>query len=74
MSSKAFDATVAGADEAVGTTTSMEAGGATAMSTQTVTARVGNNVVTAANLSPNGTEQDAVKVAEAAVAAVKNAG
>lgn len=74
MSSKAFDATVAGADETVGTTTSMEAGGQTAMSTQTVTARVGNNVVTAANMSPTGTEQDAVKVAEAAVAAVKNAG
>ena len=74
MTSETFDATVAGADEAVGTRTSMETGGAPAMSTQTVVARVGNTVVTAANLSPQGDEQDAIKVAEAAVEAVKNAG
>ncbi|MBE8146004.1 sensor domain-containing protein [Brevibacterium casei] len=74
MTSETFDAKVAGADEAVGTRTSMETGGAPAMSTQSVVARVGNTVVTAANLSPQGDEQDAVKVAEAAVEAVKNAG
>ncbi|GAA1799569.1 MULTISPECIES: sensor domain-containing protein [Brevibacterium] len=74
MKSETFDATVPGADEAVGTTTSMEAGGQSAMSTQTVVARVGNTVVTAANMSPNGDEQDAVKVAEEAVKAVQAAG
>lgn len=73
MSSTPVDAAVSGADESYGSQTSVETGGQSALSANTVVARVGSTVVTAATVAETATEQDAIATAEAAVAAVRNA-
>lgn len=73
MSYEEFDASVAGADDTLGLTISMGTDGQTAFSSDSVTARVGNNVVNTASLASADTETPA-KAAEAFVEAVENAG
>ncbi|MGO1348466.1 MAG: hypothetical protein ACTMIL_06460, partial [Brevibacterium aurantiacum] len=67
-------ATVDGADETVGVRANIEAGGQTVLNTDTVTSRVGNNIVTAANIADTGDENIVPDTAAAFVDAVKNAG
>ena len=74
MSYESFDASVAGADETVGVRAEIGAGGQTVLNADTVTSRVGNNVVTAANIADTGDEDVVPKTAEAFVEALKNAG
>ncbi|MCM1013539.1 MULTISPECIES: hypothetical protein [unclassified Brevibacterium] len=74
MTTEAFDASVPGADESTGVRIAYSFGDQEMSSNDAVYARVGNTVASAANLSPNGDEQDAVKVAEEAVKAVQAAG
>ncbi|WP_309130515.1 hypothetical protein [Brevibacterium sp.] len=74
MTSETFDATVDGADESVGVRASMEAGGQPAFTTETVTSRTGNNLVSAVNLAPEGKEEAAVTTAQSFLEALKNAG
>ncbi len=74
MKSETFDATVEGADDTVGVRASMEAGGQSAFTTETVTSRTGNNLVSAVNLAPEGDEQAAVTAAQTFLEAIKNAG
>lgn len=74
MSYETFDATVDGADETVGVRANIEAGGQTVLNTDTVTSRVGNNIVTAANIADTGDENIVPDTAAAFVDAVKNAG
>lgn len=74
MKSETFEATVEGADEAVGVRASMEAGGAPSFTTETVTSRTGNNLVSAVNMAPDGDEKAAVTAAQAFVEAIKSAG
>lgn len=74
MAYTTFDATVAGADETVGLRAKIDAGKQTVLNTDTVTSRVGNNIVTAANITDSGDEQTVSKTAEAFVDAFKNAG
>lgn len=74
MSYKPFDATVDGADETVGISAKIDAGGQTVLSTDTVTSRVGNNIVTAANVADTSDKEVVPNTAEAFVEAVKNAG
>lgn len=74
MASTTFDATVAGADETVGLRAKIDAGGQTVLNTDTVISRVGNNIVTAANITDSGDEQTVSETTEAFVEAFKNAG
>lgn len=74
MAYTTFDATVAGADETVGLRAKIDAGGQTVLNTDTVTSRVGNNIVTAANITDIGDEQTVSKTTEAFVDVLKNAG
>ncbi|EKU46428.1 MULTISPECIES: hypothetical protein [Brevibacterium] len=74
MTVETFDAAVPGADESLGINMSMGGGGQQMPSTDTVYARTGNTLVSAANMAPGGDQEDAVKLAETAVEAVKNAG
>lgn len=73
MSYESFDATVEGADESVGVRAKIGAGGQTVLDTDTVTSRVGNNIVTAANIADTGDEEAVPKTAKTFVDAVKNA-
>lgn len=73
MSYESFDAAVEGADETVGVHAKIGAGGQTVLDTDTVTSRVGNNIVTAANIADTGDEEAVPKTAKTFVDAVKNA-
>lgn len=73
MKFESFDATVAGADETLGVKATIDAGGQTVLNTNSITARVGNNVVTAANVADID-ESTVATTAETFVDAVKNAG
>ncbi|WP_209372292.1 hypothetical protein [Brevibacterium renqingii] len=73
MSFEPFDAEVAGADETVGVKATIDAGGQTILNTHSISARIGNNVVTAANVVDI-EESTVAKTAEAFVDAVANAG
>lgn len=74
MNYETFDATVEGADESVGVRAKINSGGQTVLDADTVTSRVGNNLVTAANIADTGDEDSVDKTAETFVEAVKNAG
>lgn len=73
MKFESFDATVAGADETVGVKATIDAGGQTVLNTNSISARVGNNIVTAANIADID-EATVGKTAETFVEAVQNAG
>ncbi|WP_181274766.1 hypothetical protein [Brevibacterium oceani] len=73
MKFESFDATVSGADETVGVKATIDAGGQTVLNTSSISARVGNNVVTAANVADID-ESTVSTTAETFVDAVKNAG
>lgn len=74
MNYETFDATVEGADESVGVRAKINSGGQTVLDTDTVTSRVGNNIVTAANIADTGDEDSVSKTAKTFVEALKNAG
>lgn len=74
MSYETFDATVDGADETVGVHAKIGAGGQTVLDTDTVTSRVGNNIVTAANIADTGDDDAVPNTAKTFIEAVKNAG
>lgn len=74
MAYETFDATVDGADETVGVRAKIDAGGQTVLNTDTVTSRVGNNIVTTANIADTSDENIVPDTAAAFVEAVKNAG
>lgn len=73
MKFEPFDATVAGADETVGVKATIDAGGQTVLNTSSINARVGNNIVAAANIADID-EATVGKTAETFVEAVQNAG
>jgi hypothetical protein len=73
MKFEPFEANVAGADETVGVKATIEADGQTFLNSNSITARVGNNVVTAANVT-DVDESKVSKTAESFVDAVQNAG
>lgn len=74
MSYETFDAAVPSADETVGVRAKISAGGQTVLNADTVTGRVGNNIVTAANVADTDDEKSVPDTAEAFVDAVKNVG
>lgn len=74
MSYETFDAEVPSADETVGVRAEISAGGQTVLNADTVTGRVGNNIVTAANVADTDEETKVPKTAESFVEAVKTAG
>ena len=73
MSYKKFDAPVTGADVALGLTISMETDGQSTFNSDSVTARVGNNIVNTGTLSSEDDTKTPVKVAETFVESFKNA-
>lgn len=74
MSYKEFDASVTGADDTLGLTMSMGTDGQTTFNSDSVTARVGNNIVSTGTLNSEGDTETPVKVAETFVESIKNAG
>lgn len=74
MNYETFDATVEGADETVGIRAKIASGGQTVLGTDTVSSRVGNNIVTAANIADTGDEDSVKKTAKTFIEALKNAG
>ncbi|GAA1845606.1 hypothetical protein [Brevibacterium marinum] len=74
MSYETFDAEVPSADETVGVRAEISAGGQTVLNADTVTGRIGNNIVTAANVADTDDETTVPQTAEAFVEAVKTAG
>lgn len=74
MNYETFNAVVDGADETVGVRAKISSGGQTVLDTDTVTSRVGNNLVTAANIADAGDADSVTKTAKTFVEAVKNAG
>lgn len=73
MKFESFDASVDGADETVGLKASISANGQTTLNSTSITARVGNNVVTAASFA-DVDEATVTKTAATFVEAVENAG
>src|SRR5699024_398538 len=73
MDFEPFDTEVAGADETVGVKATIDAGGQTVLNTNSISARVGNNIVTAANVV-DVDEATVSQTAEAFVDAVSSAG
>lgn len=73
MDFESFDTEVSGADETVGVKATIEAGGQTVLNTNSISARVGNNIVTAANVV-DVDEATVSQTAEAFVDAVSSAG
>lgn len=68
-----FDATVAGADDSVGVSTTMAMGGTAAFTTTAVTSRVGNTVVNLTNMKADADQGELTDGAAAFVDAVKTA-
>src|SRR5699024_2589331 len=73
MDFEPFDTEVAGADETVGVKATIDAGGQTVLDPHSISATVGNNIVTAANVVDVG-EATVSQAAEACVHAVSSAG
>lgn len=72
MDFEPFDTDIAGADETVGVKATIDAGGQTVLNTNSISARVGNTIVTAANVV-DVDESTVARTAEAFVDAVSSA-